>query len=262
MSVIQNQMKQKMLNGKFVASLNANRWKSVDIAEIAAISGFDWLFIDLEHSVLSEEMAGQIALMSLRTGVTPIARVGTDQWYQASRVLDAGCQGVVFPHIDTVEQAVRAVSAVKYPPLGLRSLSSPCPQAYFGKASSVDAMQKLNEETLVIVMVETQQSLDALDKICAVPGVDGVMIGTNDLAATLGHPGELGHKEVVEAYAHVGAICKKHHVFFGMGGVYNEALIRQYLSMGVQFMLGGADISLLMDAAKIRRDMIVACTPS
>src|SRR5260370_16354600 len=78
--VVRNEMKRRMAAGEQVASLNVNRWKSVDIAEIAALAGFEWLFLDIEHSVLSEEVAGQIAMMALRVGVTPIARVGANQW--------------------------------------------------------------------------------------------------------------------------------------------------------------------------------------
>lgn len=259
MEIIRNEMKQRMGAGQQVASLNVNRWKSIDVAELAAAAGFEWLFLDLEHSVLSEEIAGQMAMMSLRVGVTPIARVGTNGWYQASRLLDAGCQGIVFPHIDGEEDARLAVAASKYPPTGTRSLTSPLPQARYGRAANRDAMAALNAETLTIVMVETERSLDNLDRIATVTGVDAILIGTNDLAADFGLAGELGHDRIVKAYAKVGEACRRHGLFFGMGGVYSAPLIKRYLAMGVQFMLGGADISLLMDAAKARRDMIAAC---
>lgn len=252
-------MKRRMREGERVASLNVNRWKSVDIAEIAALCGFEWLFMDLEHSVLSEEIAGQIAMMALRTAVTPVARVGTHQWYQASRLLDAGCQGIVFPHVDDADQARAAVCAAKYPPLGARSLTSPLPQASYGRAANREAMDALNAETLAIVMIETRRGLDNVEAIAAVPGVDAILIGTNDLAAELGFPGELGHAGVVDAYTKVGDACRREKLFLGMGGVYSAPLVERYLGMGVQFMLGGADISLLIDAAKSRKEMITGC---
>lgn len=258
-TVIPNEMKRRIIAGERVASLNVNRWKSVDIAEIAALAGFEWLFMDLEHGALNEEMAGQIAMMALRTGVTPIARVGTDQWYQASRLLDAGCQGIVFPHVDDVEQARAAVAASKYPPVGTRSLTSPLPQARYGRAGSREAMAALNAETLTITMIETERALSRLDDIASVAGVDALLIGTNDLAADFGFPGELGHDKVAAAYESVREACHRHGLFFGMGGVYGAPLITRYLRMGVQFMLGGADVSLLMDAAKARRQMIASC---
>lgn len=260
MDIVRNEMKRRMEAGEQVASLNVNRWKTVDIAEIAAVCGFEWLFMDLEHSVLTEEMVGQMAMMSLRIGVTPIARVGTNQWYQASRLLDAGCQGIVFPHAEDADQAHAAVHASKYPPLGARSLTSPLPQARYGRASNRESMAALNAETLTIVMIETRRALDNLEAIASVPGVDALLIGTNDLAADFGVPGELGHDLVVAAYGQVRDACRKHRRFLGMGGVYSAPLVKRYLAMGVQFMLGGADVSLMMEAAKLRREMIASCT--
>lgn len=259
MTILINEMKRRMQAGEKVASLNVNRWKSVDIAEIAAQCGFEWLFMDLEHSVMSEELAGQIAMLALRTGVTPIARVGSSQWYQASRLLDAGCQGIVFPHVDDAARARAAVSCSKYPPMGGRSLTSPLPTAGYGRAASKEAMAELNAQTLTIVMVETQEALDNVDAIAGVAGVDAIMIGTNDLAADLGLPGELGHERITAAYLRVGQSCQDHGIFLGMGGVYTAPLIKRYLAMGVHFMLGGADIGFLIEAAKGRREQIAAC---
>lgn len=259
MTILTNEMKRRMQAGEKVASLNVNRWRSVDIAEIAAQCGFEWLFMDLEHSVMSEELAGQIAMLALRTGVTPIARVGRGQWYQASRLLDAGCQGIVFPHVDDAAQAHAAVTCSKYPPMGGRSLTSPLPTAGYGRAANKDAMAELNAQTLTIVMVETQEALDNVDAIAKVPGVDAIMIGTNDLAADFGVPGELGHERVVAAYARVGQACREQGLFLGIGGVYTAPLITRYLGMGAQFMLGGADVAFLIEAAKSRREQIAAC---
>ncbi len=215
--------------------------------------------MDLEHSVMSEELAGQIAMLALRTGVTPIARVGSSQWYQASRLLDAGCQGIVFPHVDDAAGARAAVSCSKYPPTGNRSLTSPLPTAGYGRAASKEAMAELNAQTMTIVMVETQEGLDNVDAIAGVPGVDAIMIGTNDLAADLGMPGELEHERITAAYRRVGQSCQDHGIFLGMGGVYAAPLITRYLAMGVHFMLGGADIGFLIEAARRRREQIAAC---
>ena len=113
MAIRQNVKKAAMKSGKTVASFNVNRWRSVDAAEIAKFAGFEWMFLDLEHSTLSEDLAGQMSITALATGVTPIARVGMDQFYPAARLLDAGAQGIVFPHVDTAEQARLAAAATK-----------------------------------------------------------------------------------------------------------------------------------------------------
>ena len=260
MAIRPNQMKALMSAGKLATSFNINRWRSVDAAEIARAAGYEWLFIDLEHGAVSEDLAGQIAMTAMALGVTPIARVGTDQFYQAARVLDAGAQGIVFPHVDDAARAKQAAMATKYPPLGSRSLTSPLAQAEFGNVADPASMATLNKETLTIVMIETQQGLDNVDAIARVVGIDALLIGTNDLAADLGMPGKLGDDKIAAAYQKVGKACKTADKFFGMGGVYSKELIQRYLKTGVQFMLGGGDVGFVIEAAKARREMIRSVT--
>jgi 2-keto-3-deoxy-L-rhamnonate aldolase RhmA len=205
---------------------------------------------------LNEDLTGQIAMMGLAVGIAPIARVGTDQFYQAARLLDGGVQGIVFPHVESADQARQAVAATKYPPMGARSLTGPLAQLEFQHGADPKAMVGLNAETLTIVMIETRKALDDVAAIAGVPGVDGVLIGTNDLTADLGIPGQLGGPRILDAYTRVGAAAKKAGKYFGMGGVYSKDLIQRYLATGVQFMLGGADIGFMIDGAKTRRDMI------
>ncbi len=256
MAILSNQMKAAMSAGKLATGLGVNRWRSVDAAELAKAAGYEWLFLDLEHSVLSEEMASQMSVAALSAGVTPIARVGTDQFYQAARLLDAGAQGIIFPHVDDAKRAKQAAMATKYPPQGSRSLGGLMAQAEFANAADPASMAALNRETLTIVMIETQQALDNADAIAAVDGVDSLLIGTNDLAADLGIPGKLGDDRIAAAYQAVAKACKGANKFFGMGGVYSKDLIQRYLKTGVQFMLGGADIGFMLDGAKARREMI------
>ncbi len=256
MAIRPNRMKAAMAAGKLATSFNVNRWRSVDVAEIARAAGYEWLFLDLEHGTQSEDLAGQIAITAMALGVTPIARVGTDQFYQAARLLDAGAQGIVFPHVDDPARARQAAMATKYPPLGSRSLTSPLAQAEFAGAADSASMAALNGETLTIVMIETRQALDNVEAIARVEGVDALLIGTNDLAADLGMAGKLGDDKIAAAYDRVGRACRSAGKFFGMGGVYSKDLIQRYLKAGVQFMLGGGDIGFMIEAAKARREMI------
>lgn len=258
MAIPENRMKRAMLAGDLAVSLNVSRWAGVEIAEIARVAGFEWLFIDLEHGLLSLDQASQIATLGISIGITPVARVGMDQYTEASRLLDAGMQGIVFPHIDSPEQAKSAVEATKYPPLGKRSVSSPLAQAGFRPASDAASLAEINRQILTIVMVETDIAVKAVDAIAAVDGVDGVMIGTNDLAADYGVAGDLADERIRSAFGRIDKACRDHGRLMGMGGIYRQDLIARYLPEGVRFMLGGSDISLLMDAAATRRGMIAA----
>ena len=96
--------------------------RSVDIATIGKTCGYDWLFIDMEHSSMDLDCAAQIAMASLPAGITPIVRVPGKEHHHSSRILDSGAQGIVVPHVDTAEEAKRVASQCRYPPIGKRSL--------------------------------------------------------------------------------------------------------------------------------------------
>jgi 2-keto-3-deoxy-L-rhamnonate aldolase RhmA len=114
--------------------------------------------------------------------ITPIVRVPGKEHYHASRLLDAGAQGIVVPHVDTVEEAQRVVSHCKYPPIGHRSLGGPPPQLSYQPTPTGEATRIVNEETLVVVMLETPQAIDNADAIAQVPGLDVLLVGFNDPA--------------------------------------------------------------------------------
>ena len=110
-------------------------------------------------------------------------------------------------------------------------------------------------------MLETPTAIDNSEEIAAVPGIDALLIGTNDLTLEMGIPGELDHSKIVAAYERVVAACEKHNKFPGMGGVYNPDLMRTYISMGARLILAGNDISFLSDAARRQSDTVHAMLP-
>ncbi|WP_235691853.1 HpcH/HpaI aldolase family protein [Elioraea tepida] len=225
---------------------------------IAEAAGFDWLFIDAEHGAFSEDQATQIALAALPTRCTPIVRVCKGALDQAPRLLDNGAMGVVIPHIDTPDEAAAVVDACKYPPLGHRSLGGPPAQARFAAMPPGELMAALNETLITVVMIETPMAIDHAEAIAAVRGIDVLMIGTSDLTAELGIPGELGHPKVQAAYETVIGACRRHGKFAGMGGVYDQENASAYIAMGIQFILGGSDHSLLMPALRARTTFLRA----
>ena len=101
MDIIANQTKRRLAAGKIVLGMGVRQARTVDIAAIARSAGFDWLFIDMEHGSMDVDMAAQLASAALATGVTPLVRVPGKEHYHATRVLDAGAQGIVVPHVDT-----------------------------------------------------------------------------------------------------------------------------------------------------------------
>ncbi|MEM9681895.1 MAG: aldolase/citrate lyase family protein [Pseudomonadota bacterium] len=257
MAIIENVAKQKLVAGELAIGFGLRSMRTVDAGRVAAACGFDWLFIDMEHGSFDVDLACQISVAALDAGVTPIPRGPGHQHFHSSRVLDGGSMGVVVPHVDTVEQATRAVSNCKFPPVGHRSMVGGLAQlGYDGGGSVAEQAQIMNDNTLVVVMLETPEAIENADAIAAVPGIDVLLIGTNDLSAEMGIPGEFGHERVTAAYEATISAARNNGKFAGMGGVYDQELSTRYISMGAQFLLGGSDMSLMMGAAKARSSFL------
>jgi 2-keto-3-deoxy-L-rhamnonate aldolase RhmA len=252
MDGISNHTKSRLDAGELALGMGLRQGRTVDIATIAKTCGFDWLFIDMEHSALDVDTAAQIAFASLAAGITPIVRVPGPEHYHATRLLDAGAQGIVVPHVDTAEQAQRVVKACRYPPLGHRSVAGAQPQLGFRSLPVAEATRLVNEGTLLVVMLETPNAIANADEIAKVEGVDVLLIGTNDLCAEIGIAGQFNHAQVEEAYRKVIAACRKHGKHPGMGGVYEPALMQKYIGFGMRFILSGSDLSFIMAGGRER----------
>lgn len=228
----------------------------IDIATQMKGCGFDWLFLDLEHSTMPVDMAAQISMAALDCGITPIVRIPIGDFSIATRVLDSGAMGIVHPHIENAEEARRLIDAVCFPPLGHRGVGGAIPQFGYQPVKLGEAIAELNRATLIAVMLETPEAVARADEIAAVDGVDIVMIGTNDLALAMGHPQQFGHPDVVKAYETVAAACKRHGKYLGSGGVYDPDLISKYCKIGVRFLLAAGDSGLMMAAGRQRVDQL------
>ena len=256
MPIYPNHTKRTLAEGGIAIGMGLRLARSVDIATIGKTCGYDWLFIDMEHNSMDVDNASQIAMASLAVGITPIVRVPGKEHFHATRLLDSGAQGIVVPHVDTVEEAERAVAYCKYPPKGHRSAMGTLPQFAYQSVPVGEATKAANEETLVIVMVESPEAIERVDAIAAVPGIDSVLIGTNDLCAELGIPGKFDDPKVEDAYRKVVAACKKAGIHPGMGGVYDPKLMEKYIGYGMRLILSGGDISFLMAGAKQRAEFL------
>ncbi|HZD20096.1 MAG TPA: aldolase/citrate lyase family protein [Burkholderiales bacterium] len=256
MSTVPNHALRQLRAGKLAIGLGLRQARTVDIAQIAKTAGFDFLFIDCEHSSMELDTAAQISAASLAVGVTPLVRVaGLEHWH-ASRVLDNGAQGVVVPHVDDAAQAARVAAACRFPPLGKRSMGGGLQQLGFASMPVGEAARIVNDETLVVVMIESPQGVASCAEIAAVPGIDALLIGTNDLCFEMGMPGQFNDPRVAEAYKKVIAACRKHGKFAGMGGMYTPELLERHIAMGVQLVLSGSDYSLLMQAGRERASVV------
>lgn len=256
MKVIANHARRKLEAGQLALGMGLRQARTVDIAQIAQACDFDWLFIDMEHNSMSMDTAAQICAAALGFGVAPLIRVPAHESFHSTRLLDAGAQGIVIPHVDNAEQARRVVDFCRFPPLGHRSIPGGLPQTRFATLPVKETVELINGETLVVVMIETVEGLRNVDEIAAVRGVDALLVGCTDMAAELGVTGELGHARVKEALDMVFAACAKHGKFAGVGGVYDESLMREYVGKGARLILSGSDLAFLMAGARARSSML------
>jgi 4-hydroxy-2-oxoheptanedioate aldolase len=253
---VRNKARERLEQGAIALGVGIRTARTVDIAKMMKTSGYDWLFIDLEHGPMSIEFATTIAVAALDTGISPIVRVPFMQHTMATRVLDAGALGVVMPHVDTPEQAREIVDHLKYPPVGHRSVAGAQAIFDFKSVPIAELTASANAALLVIPMMETPAAIENAAAIAAVPGIDALLIGTNDLAAEMGIPGDFGNPRIAAAYETVIAACRKAGKWPGMAGVYTEELMQRYIGMGMRLVLGGSDGGFLMAGAARRAALV------
>jgi 2-keto-3-deoxy-L-rhamnonate aldolase RhmA len=256
MSTVPNHALRQLRAGKLAIGVGLRQARTVDTAQIMKTAGFDWLFIDCEHNSMDTDAAAQIAAASLAVGITPVVRVAGKEHWLSSRMLDNGAQGIVVPHVESALEAKRIADHCRFPPLGHRSMGGGLQQIGFAAMPVGEAARIVNEETLVVVMLESPQGIAHCEEIAAVPGIDALLIGTNDLCFEMGIPGRFDDPRVAEAYTKTIAACKKHGKFAGMGGMYTPELLERHIDMGVQLVLSGSDFSLLMQAASARAKLV------
>lgn len=245
-----NLMKAKMDSGELAVGMIVRLMRGVEIAAIAKSAGFDCLYIDLEHCSFSLETVSQISLTAVAFGVTPLVRVPGIDKADISRTLEAGAQGIIVPHLENRAQAEDVVDAAKFPPSGNRSLLGANPHTLFRAGPAVETMQKMNEATLVVGMIESVTAVENAEDIASVDGLDMLLVGTNDLCNSLGVPGELDHPRVREAYEHVAAACHVKGKHLGVGGLNSRPEIaKEMIRMGARYVSAGSDTGFLTSAA-------------
>ncbi|HSU07046.1 MAG TPA: aldolase/citrate lyase family protein [Acetobacteraceae bacterium] len=252
MTTLRNSAREKLADGGLAIGFSVRLLRTVEVAPAAKAAGFDWLWLDCEHGTLSLDQAAQIAVAALECGIAPIVRVPNGEYSLATRILDNGALGIVIPHVDTAEEAKEVVQKLKYPPVGHRSIGGIGPHYGLRSLKVGDAAAVLNAANLTIVMLETPKAIENADAIAAVPGIDVLLIGTNDLCAEMGIPGEFTHDRVAAAYGTMIAACRNHGKHPGMAGIYTESIMQRYIAMGASFVLGGGDAAFVMAAATSR----------
>ena len=255
--MLKNPLAQTLKAGKLGLAMIVKQVRSVDIAVAAKTCGYDAVYVDLEHSVISESAAAQICVTALNVGITPLVRVPSHAAHHATRILDAGALGIVAPHVNSAEEARHIVGACRFAPLGERSVAGQWPHLGYAAMPAEEARTLLNDNTMVIVMLETPQAIEHAAEIAAVPGVDILHIGSTDLCDALGVPGQFGHPDIEKAFKRVIDACRAHGKVAGAGGLGSaQDVTRKIIRMGVRFITAGNEWAFMMQAARQRASML------
>jgi 2-keto-3-deoxy-L-rhamnonate aldolase RhmA len=214
------------------------------IAEIMADAGFDWLCIDLEHTVTDYHEAQQLIIAIQSKGLKAFVRVGDNNARIIKRMLDAGADGIIVPAVNSALEAKKAVDSVKYPPQGKRGVGLARAQSYgFGFDSYRDIKSK---EIKLIVQIEHINAIKELDSIIQTDGVDGTFIGPYDLSGSIGKPGQWDEPEVKEALKTYEETAKKYNKLIGFHVVPPDySLVEEKINKGYNFIAFGFDAMFL-----------------
>lgn len=224
------------------------------IAEIMAEAGFDWLCVDMEHSVIDFAEAQQLILTIQSKGKKAFVRVGENNTRIIKRVLDAGADGIIVPNVKSKEEAIKAVNAVKYPPEGQRGVGLARAQKY-GFGFEEYKNNKAKNITL-IVQIEHINAIHQLREIVEIKGVDGTFIGPYDLSGSMGKPGDYNDDDVKEALKDYLAIAKQYDKLIGFHVVEpRHELITEKFEQGYNFVAFGFDAYFLGTICKQQLDL-------
>ena len=222
------------------------------IAEIMADAGFDWLCIDLEHTVTDYYEAQQLIMAIQGKGLKAFVRVGENNSRIIKRVLDAGADGIIVPLVNTANDAIRAINSVKYPPTGKRGVGLSRAQGYgFNFENYRDNEVK---KIKLIVQIEHIDGILNLDSILELEGIDGTFIGPYDLSGSLGKPGDWENQEVKDALNLYENKVKNYDKLIGYHVVEpNYELVLDKINLGYNFIAFGFDALFL--GTKIRQEL-------
>ena len=258
MAVTENTTLVRLKSGRVALGLIVKLHAGVEMAKIAKACDHDFLFVDMQHGAMSIESAIALCHASLDTGVTPLVRVPRTDASLATRLLDNGAMGIIVPDVETAEHAREIVRNCRFPPHGRRSVGAGYPQLGYGAYPTAEATQLLNAQTMLIAMIESGRGIDNVKDIAAVPGIDVLHIGSNDLLTEMGIATELGKPKHFELAQRVLDACNVNSKIFGIGGVRIPELQSRFIAMGAKMLTTNSDLAFLMSALADRARVLRA----
>lgn len=246
-----NGLKNKLLNNQ----LTIGSWITLGhqgIVEIMCTGGFDWLTLDIEHSVIELSQAQHLIAHIKNNGIAALVRVSKNEEVVIKRIMDAGADGIIVPMVNSKADAIQSVNFVKYPPIGKRGVGLARAQGYgigFEKYKNW-----LNESSIIIAQIEHIDAVNNIEEILQVDGIDGIIIGPYDLSGSMGYPGEYHREDVKAAIRQVEEACMTAGKPLGFHVIHPEhTLVIEKIRNGYTFLAFSLDFFFLGE--KLRSEM-------
>lgn len=234
-------------------------FRSVEILAVARQAGFDFLMADMEHGAMSLGDVAALCVAGREAGFPVHVRVPAAHSEYLTRVVDCGARGVIVPHVDSASTARSIVDKVRFAPVGHRSVPSPIAVTGFRPVPVAELVEQAEAALQVTVMIESMDGLAEVARIAAVPGIDTVMVGPNDLAESLGRRSDLDHPDVLRAFSKIAEAATAAGKQFAVIGIPPEKLHSHALDFGAGMIVAANEINLLFDAAAARVSEIRTC---
>lgn len=248
-------IRQKLRNGDVVVGQLLLEFFTPGIGPILDACGMDFVIFDMEHGRCDVALLEMMIASCRGSGIVPMARVPDLKFAPLSRVLDLGARGVMVPRVETREQAEEIVEQLKYAPQGRRGVALGISHDLY-RAGGADFFPKANDDTTVIIQLETKKAFENLESIVSVRGIDVAWIGHYDLTVSMGIPAQFEHPEMLDAMERLVAVCQKYGVAAGFLPPSPDVAVR-WIRQGFRMMSLGSDIGVFMEGMRRFRTFVM-----
>ena len=251
-----NQLKKTLKSGEVALGTLVWGTHGRGVLHTLAQAGMDYVMICTEHSAYNLETVVDLVAYAHAAGISPVVRIPDLEYQYVTRLLDSGCQSLIVPHVKTGAEVRRFIEMAKYHPEGKRGMAILMgANTDYEDVDPAVAMKHANANTLLGVIVETKEALENVEEIL-VPGIDLVLVGYQDLAQSLGVPGQYDNPELRKAQAHVLQLCKQRGMATA-GAVNRPENVKAVVESGAQYLLYGTDLILMRREAQRAAEALV-----
>jgi 2-dehydro-3-deoxyglucarate aldolase/4-hydroxy-2-oxoheptanedioate aldolase len=245
-----NNLKKRLAAGENLLGTMINIVDHPDMVKILQVCGFDYFIIDCEHGYMSYPKTATMLAYAREAGIGGFVRIPGPSREAILRYMDMGAAGLMMPNVDTAGQAKALVDHAKYAPLGNRGVSIVrAHSGYNPGMPQAQYMEKMNDETILIVQIESPAAVENISEIIGTPGIDIAFIGPNDLCQSLGIPGAQDHPKYIGAVQKVIDACARAKKHSGMQAM-NPDLMKSWIAKGMGFNLYANEVTMLLNAGK------------